>query len=143
MKTWNAKKGEVERNWWIVDASGQTVGRLATRIAAVLRGKNKPQFTPHVDTGDFVVVLNAKELKFSGNKMDDKIYYSHTRHMGSLKETRAKHLQADKPEDVLVKAVRGMLPKNKLSYSLINKMKVYEGADHPHEAQKPQALTLN
>ena len=143
MKTWNAKEGDVERAWWVVDASGQTVGRLATQIAAVLRGKNKPQFTPHVDTGDFVVVLNAKDLKFTGGKSDDKVYVRHTGYMGALKETKAKDLQAEKPEQVIVKAVQGMLPKNRLSNKLITKLKVYSGAEHPHEAQKPRTLGLS
>ena len=143
MKTWSAKEGEVDRNWWIVDANEQTVGRLATRIAEILRGKDKPQFTPHVDTGDFVVVINSKGLKFSGNKLDDKVYYRHSRHFGSLKETKAKDLQAEKPDEILMKAVRGMLPKNKLSSKLLTKLKVYPGFEHPHDAQRPQALTIN
>ncbi len=143
MKTWNAKPNEVDRKWWLVDATDKTVGRLATEIATILRGKNKPEFTPHVDTGDFVVVINSKNVKFTGNKWENKKYYSHSRFFGSLKEQTARELLEKDSTQILTKAVRGMLPKNKLSYRLIRKLKVYDSATHPHAAQKPQALTVD
>jgi large subunit ribosomal protein L13 len=142
MKTWIAKEGAVPRKWWLVDASNQTVGRLATQIANVLRGKHKAEFTPHTDAGDFVVVVNSKNVKFSGNKWDVKKYYTHSRFFGSLKEKTAKEMLAETPEQILIEAVSGMLPKNKLSRQLIKKLKVYPGAEHPHSAQRPEALTL-
>jgi len=140
MKTWNAKPDEVERKWWIVDAAGKGVGRLATEIATKLRGKDKPEFTPHVDTGDFVVVINSNDLRFSGKKWDDKKYYSHSRFFGSLKEISARELREKDSPQIIEKAVKGMLPPNKLSRQLLKKLKVYPTAEHPHEAQKPQAL---
>lgn len=140
MKTWNAKSGEVKCNWWVVDAEGQTLGRLATKVANTLRGKNKPQFTPHVDMGDFVVVLNCEKVKVTGDKRKNKIYYRHSRFCGSLKQRTVEQVLADKPEEVIKKAVRGMLPKNRLSNKLINKLKIYTGTTHPHLAQKPQAM---
>ena len=140
MKTWNAKPEEIKRNWWVVDAEGQALGRLATRVTNTLRGKNKPQFTPHVDTGDFVIVLNSEKVKLTGDKREDKMYYRRSRFFGSLKETTAEKVLADKPEAVIKKAVQGMLPKNRLSRKLIKKLKVYRGTEHPHLAQKPQAM---
>ena len=140
MKTWNAKPGEVERKWWTVNASDKTVGRLASEIAMVLRGKRKAQFTPHVDTGDFVVVTNCKDVKFSGTKWTDKKYYRHSRFFGSLKETTAEEMRDTKPDEILRKAVRGMLPKNRLGRQMIKKLKIYPGAEHPHQAQSPEAL---
>lgn len=142
MKTWSAKPGEVERKWWLVDASGKTLGRMATEIAKVLRGKNKPQFTPHVDAGDFVVVVNADKIAMSGNKWDEKSYYRHSRYFGSLKELSAAQLRQKDSAMIVTEAVQGMLPKNKLSKQLIQKMKVYAGAEHPHSAQKPEALNI-
>lgn len=142
MKTWSAKEEEVERKWWLVDASNQTVGRLATQLAEVLRGKNKPQFTPHVDTGDFVIVINSEKVKFTGAKWDSQKYYSHSRFFGSLKTSTARELQLENPEQIIIEAVQGMLPKNKLSSRIIKKLKVFKGADHPHSSQKPEALTV-
>ena len=141
MKTWRPKAEEVQRKWWIVDASGKTVGRLATEISRVLRGKNKPQFTPDVDTGDFVVVINTDGLKFTGNKLTEKNYYSHSRFFG-LKELSADKQHAKDSTEIIRSAVRGMLPKNKLASQQIKKLKTYTGATHPHEAQKPEALSL-
>lgn len=142
MKTWIAKPNEVERKWWIVDAKGKTLGRMATEIANKLRGKDKPQFTPHVDTGDFVVVLNSKDIVLKGNKADQKMYYRHTGYFGGLKETSYKEMLEKNPETIIEKAVKGMLPQNKLANQIIKKLKVYPGTDHPHAAQKPELLTL-
>ena len=139
-KTWSAKPEEVTRSWWLVDAEDQVLGRLATKVANTLRGKNKPQFTPHVDTGDFVVVLNCEKIKLTGRKMEDKIYYTRSRFFGSVKEKTAEKMLADNPETVFKKAVQGMLPKNKLSRQLIKKLKIYQGSEHPHTAQRPQAM---
>lgn len=142
MKTWNAKPGEVEAKWWLVDATDKTVGRLATEIATVIRGKNKPTFTPHVDTGDFVVVVNSDKVKFSGDKWLSQVYYRHSRFFGSLKQLNAQQLLEKDSTKIVTEAVRGMLPKNKLSRKIIKKLKVYSGGEHPHDAQKPQALSL-
>ncbi len=142
MKTWNAKAGEVEQRWWVVDASGKTLGRMATEIAKVLRGKNKPTFTPHVDTGDFVVVINSEKVEMSGNKWNDEKFYSHSRYFGSLKELTAAQLRKKDPNQLVIEAVKGMLPKTKLSKRVISKLKVYAGSEHPHSAQKPEALTI-
>ena len=139
-KTWNAKPGEVTRRWYVVDADGQTLGRLATRIADTLRGKGKPEYTPHVDTGDFVVVVNAEKIHVTGNKLEQKMYYRHSGYPGGLRvRTLAEQLER-RPEEVLRKAVKGMLPKNKLAARQIVKLKVYAGPDHPHEAQNPVAI---
>ena len=143
MKTWNAKPHEIEKKWWLIDAENQTVGRLATQIANTLRGKNKPVYTPHVDTGDFVVLINAKKMRFTGNKLDDKKYYSHSRFFGSLKETTARELFEKDSTKVITKAVEGMLPKNRLSRQILKKLKAYDGAEHPHQAQKLETLSLN
>lgn len=143
MKTFNAKPGETEMKWWIVDATDQTLGRLATRIATLIRGKHKPQFTPHVDTGDFVVVINSDKVKLTGTKLTDRKYYSRSRFFGSLKSLSAEQLLEKQPARMVELAVQGMLPKNKLSRRLIRKLKAYPGADHPHTAQKPEALTIS
>ncbi len=137
-----AKTDEVERKWWVVDATGQTLGRLSTQIATLLRGKHKPEYTPHIDTGDFVIVINAGKLTMSGSKMDTKQYFRHSGYFGSLKATLAKDMLQDKPEKMLTLAVKGMLPTNKLSRHLLTKLKVYEGPEHDHAAQKPEAYKL-
>ena len=135
-------KEQAQRNWVLVDANGQTVGRLATQIANLLRGKNKPDFTPNTDNGDFVVVINASKVHFSGSKWDVKKYYRHSRFFGSMKETTAREMLDKDPGFILQDAVKGMLPKNKLSRDLMKKLKLFAGAEHEHEAQKPQALTI-
>jgi large subunit ribosomal protein L13 len=140
MKSFTARKGEVLRRWYVVDAQGKVLGRLASRIAMVLRGKTKPTFTPHLDTGDFVVVVNAAQVQLTGRKLDNKMYYRHSGYMGGLKEISARHLLAKKPEEVLRHAVRGMLPKNSLGRHLLKKLKVYAGGEHPHQAQQPAPL---
>lgn len=142
-RTYSAKPAEVTRNWFIVDAEGKTLGRLATAIAATLRGKNKPTYTPHVDTGDFVIVVNAEKVKVSGNKEADKNYYRHSGYPGGLKTTSLKEMRARHPERILENAVRGMLPRNTLGRAQFKKMKVYVGAEHPHGAQNPAALQLD
>ena len=140
MKTWNAKPGEIERRWYLVDAEGKTLGRLATQIADTLRGKGKPQYTPHVDTGDFVVVVNAEKIHVTGNKLKDKMYHRFTGYIGNLKsETLAQALDAH-PERVIETGVKGMLPKNPLGRAMYRKLKVYKGTEHPHAAQQPQPL---
>ncbi|MBN2798757.1 MAG: 50S ribosomal protein L13 [Deltaproteobacteria bacterium] len=138
MNTYSAKPGEVERHWYVVDASEFELGRLATRIATVLRGKHKTVFTPHVDTGDFVIVVNASKVKLTGRKLAQKNYYAYTGYAGGLKVTDAATVREKDPERMLVHAVKGMLPKNRLSRELIKKLKVYGGEDHPHVAQNPQ-----
>jgi large subunit ribosomal protein L13 len=142
MKTWNAKPGEVERRWYVVDAEGQTLGRLATRIADTLRGKDKPQYTPHVDTGDFVVVVNAEKVSVTGKKLDDKIYYRHSGYPGGLKSRTLREELDRRPTEVIRKAVKGMLPRNRLARQQITKLKIYAGPEHPHEAQAPKPLEL-
>lgn len=137
MKSYMARTGEVPRKWYVVDAQGKVLGRLASRIAMVLRGKNKPVFTPHMDTGDFVVVVNAAQVRLTGRKLDNKFYYRHSGYPGGLKTTSARHLLLKKPEEVLRHAVRGMLPKNSLGRHLLTKLKVYAGDEHPHQAQQP------
>jgi large subunit ribosomal protein L13 len=143
MKTYNAKTGEIERKWHVIDASGKVVGRLSTEIATLLRGKHKPQFTPNQDTGDFVVVINAEKIEFTGNKWDEKKYYRHSEWFGGLKERSAKLVREMNPGYILMESVKGMLPKNKLSRQLIQKLKVYAGPEHPHKAQKPAAYTTS
>jgi large subunit ribosomal protein L13 len=140
MKTFTAHKGEVPRNWYLVDAQGKVLGRLASRIAMVLRGKTKPVFTPHMDTGDFVVVVNAAQVQLTGRKLDNKIYYRHSGYIGGLKEISARRQLQKKPEEVLRHAVRGMLPKNSLGRKLLKKLKIYAGEAHPHQAQQPAAF---
>ncbi len=140
MNTYSAKPGEVAREWYVVDASGVELGRLATRIAVILRGKHKAAYTPHIDTGDFVVVLNASQVALSGNKLDDKLYYHYTGHKGGLKRAPARAVRERDPETMFQQAVGGMLPKNRLARHQLAKLKVYAGADHPHAAQQPKPL---
>ena len=140
MKTYSAKPREIEQDWKLVDADGQTLGRLATEIADVLRGKHKPVYTPHVDTGDFVVVVNAEKVRVTGKKLEQKIYYRHSGYPGGLRErTLAEQLER-RPEEVIRRAVRGMLPKNKLAAAQLRKLKIYAGPEHPHAAQNPAPL---
>jgi large subunit ribosomal protein L13 len=142
MKTFSAKPHEVRRDWFVVDATGKVLGRLAAEIAHRLRGKHKPEFTPHVDTGDYIVVVNAAKLRVTGNKALDKKYYRHSGYPGGIKETSFEKLHARFPNRVLEKAVKGMLPKGPLGYAMGRKLKVYPGAEHPHAAQQPQALEI-
>ena len=142
MKTWNAKPGELERRWFLVDAEGRTLGRLATQIADTLRGKRKPQYTPHVDTGDFVVVVNAEKISVTGNKRADKKYYRHSGYPGGIKERSLEDMLRRRPEEVIRLAVKGMLPRNRLARKQLTKLKVYAGPEHPHVAQKPQPLEI-
>ena len=140
--TKHANEATVKRNWYVVDGTNQTVGRVCSRIAAVLRGKHKTSYTPHVDTGDFIVVINADKVLFSGNKMDEKIYINFSGYPGGKKEEAAKSLLKRRPEAVIERAVKGMLPKNRLGRKMFKKLFVYAGAEHPHTAQKPQTLTF-
>ena len=142
MKTFQAKKEEVEHQWYVVNAEGKILGRLATELAKILRGKNKPTFTPHVDTGDFVIVVNAKKVVLTGKKMKDKTYYHHTGYPGGIREIKAEKLLAQKPTEMLRIAVKGMLPKTSLGRQMLLKLKIYPGPDHPHEAQKPVSLGI-
>ena len=142
MKTEAAKIQEVSRDWYVVDVDGKVLGRVATQIANILRGKNKQTFTPSVDTGDFVIVVNAEKIALTGNKMADKMYYSHSGFPGGIKEINAEKLLQKKPEDVIKKAVKGMLPKNKLSRHMLSKLKIYTGSEQPHKAQQPKNITL-
>lgn len=143
MKTFSAKAAEVKRDWFIVDATGKTLGRLATEIALRLRGKHKPIFTPHVDTGDYIVVINAEKIHVTGNKLKDKIYYRHTGYIGNLKSTSLGKLLKQHPERALENAVKGMLPKNSLGRTMYRKLRVYAGPNHDHAAQQPLALEIN
>jgi len=138
----NTKEALAQREWYIVDAGGKILGRMASEIARVLRGKNKVIFTPNADTGDFVIVINAKGVRLSGHKLDDKIYYRHTNYPGGIRSRTAADLLENKPEDLIHLAVKGMLPKNRLGRKLAAKLKVYSGAEHPHEAQKPKPLAI-
>ncbi len=140
--TYMAKVDEVPRKWWLIDAQGQTLGRLATQVATLVRGKHKPQFTPHIDTGDFVVVINAEKIKMSGNKMLSKNYYRHSGYFGGMKSLTAEEMVVKNPEKMILLAVKGMLPTNKLSRHLLTKVKVFEGPEHNHGAQKPEAYKL-
>ena len=142
MKTFSAKKEEVDRAWVLIDGEDQVLGRLASEIAKILRGKNKPIFTPHVDTGDFVVVVNCEKVRLTGNKLRDKVYYRHTGYTGHLKTLTARQLMDRRPQEVLKHAVRGMLPKNHLGRQLLKKLKIYAGPEHPHAAQKPEAISV-
>ena len=142
MKTFSAKPHEVECGWFIVDAADKVLGRVAAEIAHRLRGKHKPEFTPHVDTGDYIVVVNADKLRVTGNKAKDKLYHRHSTYPGGIYTTSFEKLQAKHPERVLEKAVKGMLPKGPLGYAMIKKMKVYAGAEHPHAAQQPKPLEI-
>ncbi len=142
MKTFSAKPAEVRRDWYVVDASGKTLGRLASELARRLKGKHKPEYTPHVDTGDYIVVINAAKVRVTGNKMADKTYYRHTGYPGHMKsETLGKRLDRA-PEQVIQEAVKGMLPRNPLGRQMMKKLRIFPGADHPHEAQQPQALDI-
>ena len=142
MKTFSAKAEDVERKWYIVDANGCVLGRLATAVASRLRGKHKPIYTPHVDTGDHIVVINANKVTLTGHKWDDKVYYRHSGYMGGLKSTTARELLEKRPEDLVKSAVKGMLPKNRLGRQMFKKLKVYAGSEHPHGAQSPEMLQL-
>lgn len=142
MKTFSAKPQEIEREWLVVDAEGQTLGRLATRIATILRGKHKPIYTPHVDCGDYVVVVNAGKVHVTGQKLDQKIYYRHSGYPGGLKQINLRRQLERHPERVIEAAVRGMLPKNRLGRKMFKKLKVYAGPAHPHQAQQPRSLDL-
>jgi large subunit ribosomal protein L13 len=142
MKTYQAKKEELGYKWYLVNAEGKVLGRLATELAKILKGKNKPTYTPHVDTGDFVIVVNAGKVTLTGKKMKDKIYYHHTGYPGGIKEMNAEKLLAKKPTEMIRMAVRGMLPKNSLGRQMLRKLKIYGGPNHPHDAQKPISLEL-
>ena len=142
MQTYMANPDKIERKWYVVDAEGCTLGRLASGVASVLRGKNKPQFTPHVDTGDYVIIVNADKVKVTGKKMDQKIYYHHSDYVGGMKETTLKEMMAKKPEKVIELAVKGMLPKGPLGRDMYTKLFVYAGPEHKHAAQKPEVLTF-
>jgi len=142
MSTFSAKPAEVRRDWYVVDAKGKTLGRLATELASRLRGKHKPEFTPHVDTGDHIVVINAGQIRVTGNKLRDKMYYRHTGYIGNLKSVNLQKMMDDTPERVLTLAVKGMLPKNPLGRSMLSKLRVFGGAEHNHEAQQPQPLDI-
>ena len=142
MKTYTAKPGEIQREWFLVDAEGKTLGRLATQIADRLRGKGKPAYTPHVDTGDFVIVVNAEKIHVTGNKLDQKIYYRHSGYPGGLRERTLREQLDRRPEEVLRKAVKGMLPKNKLAAAQLRKLKIYAGPEHPHAAQSPVPMEV-
>ena len=142
MKTYMANPDKIERKWYVVDAEGQTLGRLAAEVAKVLRGKNKPEFTPHIDTGDNVIVINAEKIKVTGKKLDQKVYYHHSDYVGGMKETTLREMMAKKPEQVIELAVKGMLPKGPLGRAMIKKLHVYAGAEHAHQAQKPEVLTF-
>ena len=142
MKTYMANPTDIERKWYVVDATGYTLGRLSSEIAKVLRGKNKPTFTPHVDTGDYVIVTNADQIKVTGKKLDQKIYYHHSDYVGGMKETDLKTMLEKKPEKVIELAVKGMLPKGPLGRKMYKKLFVYAGAEHPHAAQQPEELKL-
>ena len=142
MKTFMASPATIERKWYVVDAEGKTLGRLASEVARVLRGKHKPIFTPHMDTGDYVIVVNADKVKVTGRKLAQKIYYHHSEYVGGMKETTLKEMLADKPERVIELAVKGMLPKGPLGRAMIKKLHVYAGPEHAQQAQKPEALTF-
>ena len=142
MKSYMARPLEVERRWYVVDAEGQTLGRLATEIATILRGKNKPQYTPHVDTGDFVVVVNAEKVVVTGRKAEQKVYRRHSGYPGGLKETSYEQLMERRPTEILRRAVKGMMPKNRLARQQLRKLKIYAGPEHPHAAQNPQELEV-
>ena len=142
MQTYMANPDKIERKWYVVDADGCTLGRLASGVASVLRGKNKPQFTPHVDTGDYVIIVNADKITVTGKKLEQKIYYNHSDYVGGMRETTLKEMLAKKPERVIELAVKGMLPKGPLGRSMYTKLFVYAGPEHKHEAQKPEALTF-
>ena len=142
MKSFMASPSTIERKWYVVDATGHTLGRLASEIASILRGKNKPTYTPHIDTGDYVIVVNADKIQVTGKKLDQKVYYNHSDYVGGMKETTLREKMAKKPEDVIYLAVKGMLPKGPLGREMITKLHVYAGADQKHQAQKPEVLEI-
>lgn len=142
MNTYMANSAKIEKKWYVVDATGYTLGRLASEVAKILRGKNKPEFTPHVDTGDFVIIVNAANVKVTGKKLDQKVYYHHSDYVGGMKETTLREMLAKKPEKVVELAVKGMLPKGPLGRQMMTKLHVYAGAEHNHQAQKPETLTF-
>ena len=142
MKSFMASPSTIERKWYVVDATGHTLGRLASEIASILRGKNKPTYIPHIDTGDYVIVVNADKIQVTGKKLDQKVYYNHSDYVGGMKETTLREKMAKKPEDVIYLAVKGMLPKGPLGREMITKLHVYAGADHKHQAQKPEVLEI-
>lgn len=142
MKTYQAKKEELEQKWYLVNAEGKVLGRLAAELVKILKGKNKPTYTPHLDTGDFVIVVNAGKVALTGKKMRDKIYYHHTGYPGGIKEMNAEKLLAKKPTEMIRMAVKGMLPKNSLGRQMIRKLKIYAGPNHPHEAQQPVTINI-
>ena len=142
MKTFSPKPADIDRQWYVVDAQDQILGRLATQIAHRLRGKHKPEFAPHMDNGDFIVVVNCEKIRVTGNKLQDKFYYRHSGWVGGLKEVSLEKMLAEKPEEVIRKAVRGMLPKNRLGRAMLKKLKIYAGAEHPHAAQAPKPLSF-
>ncbi len=142
MKSFMASPSTIERKWYVVDATGHTLGRLASEIASILRGKNKPTYTPHIDTGDYVIVVNADKIQVTGKKLDQKVYYNHSDYVGGMKETTLREKMAKKPEDGIYLAVKGMLPKGPLGREMITKLHVYAGADHKHQAQKPEVLEI-
>jgi large subunit ribosomal protein L13 len=142
MKTFSAKPESVKRDWYVIDAEGKTLGRLATEVARRLRGKHKAEYTPHVDTGDYIIVVNADKVTVTGNKTSDKMYYHHTGYPGGIREINFEKLQAQKPEMIIEKAVKGMLPRNPLGRAMFRKLKVYAGAEHNHAAQQPQTLEI-
>lgn len=143
MKTFMQRKEDVKRDWYVIDATDQTLGRLATKVAYYLRGKNKPTYTPHVDGGDYVIVINADKVNLTGNKLNDKIYYNHSRHTGGLRERTAKEMINNYPEEMIERAVKGMLPKGRLGRQMYKKLFVYKDANHKHEAQKPITLKMD
>ena len=142
MTTYMAKPDEVDKKWYVVDAEGKTLGRLASRIATVLRGKHKPEYTPHVDTGDFVIVVNSEKVTLTGNKWDQKIHYKHSQYPGGLKTKTYSELRENNPQEIIRHAVDGMVPNNKLGKKMMKKLKIYAGPDHPHQAQKPEELEV-
>ena len=143
MKTYSAKPEDIERKWYVVDATGLTLGRMASQIATILRGKHKPIFTPHMDVGDFVIVINAEKIHVTGNRLDDKLYYRHSQYPGGLRSKTLRQMLAQNPERVVELAVKRMLPKNSLGRTTFKKLRVYAGPEHPHEAQQPEPLELN
>ncbi|TVQ28352.1 MAG: 50S ribosomal protein L13 [Wenzhouxiangella sp.] len=143
MKTYSARPQDIRRQWHLIDAEGKTLGRLATEVARRLRGKHKPEYTPHIDTGDYVVIINAEKIAVTGRKMTDKVYYRHTGFIGNLKSITLEKLLARRPERVIQQAVKGMMPRGPLGRAMLGKLKVYAGSEHPHAAQQPQLLELN
>jgi large subunit ribosomal protein L13 len=142
MKTYSAKAGEIKRDWWLVDATDQTLGRLSSKLAMILQGKNKPVYTPHIDTGDFIVVVNVDKMRITGRKLDQKVYYRHTGYSGGQKSTLMRDMMQKHPDRVLTHAVKGMLPKNRLSSAQLKKLKIFSGPEHTHAAQQPRVLEI-